>query len=283
MLVLLCLLSLQTWGQTRRALIIGIGNYPEDSGWITIHGNNDVAIIKNALIRQGFTDDNIIQLKDSQATKAGILNGFELLESGCTEGDIVYVHFSGHGQQITDLNGDEDDGFDESWVPYDAKIKYEAGVYEGENHLVDDELNSLIRRIRTRVGKKGKIVVVADACHSGSGSRGPQLGEEYIFRGSSKRFILPADSGLDQFSPKEIDWLFVAACKPYQTNFEYRTSKGMYFGLLSFIIASDGRDFGSTDYLELVEDWSRRLCTLSAYPQDLDVEGRPSRFGSSLF
>ena len=40
--------------QERFALLIGIGEYPKTSGWSAIHGDNDVVIIKQLLIEQGF-------------------------------------------------------------------------------------------------------------------------------------------------------------------------------------------------------------------------------------
>ena len=47
-------------------------------------------------------------------------------------GDIVYLHFSCHGQPVEDLDGDEKDGWDESIVPYDAWKKPISGIYDGK-------------------------------------------------------------------------------------------------------------------------------------------------------
>lgn len=171
LVLLLSFMTQSMWGVSRHALLIGIGNYPEESGWAAIHGNNDIPIIYNNLIRQGFPESQIITLTDAQATRDNIVSAFGKLSGTLNPGDIVYVHFSGHGQQVTDLDGDEEDGFDEAWIPYDADKKYQPGVYEGEKHLLDDELNVLLTKLRLRVGVKGKIIVVSDACHSGSGSR----------------------------------------------------------------------------------------------------------------
>ena len=183
MLVFILLLANNAWGQSRYALLIGIGDYPEGSGWNKIHGNNDISLIKSTLIRQGFSEESIMQLIDSAAIKNNILKAFDDLASRLQSGDVAYIHFSGHGQQVTDLNGDEEDGFDEAWIPYDAKKKYETGVYEGHNHLTDDELNEIFTRLRVCVGVRGKIIVIADACHSGSGSRG-QSDDEVFVRGT---------------------------------------------------------------------------------------------------
>jgi len=284
--ILICLFTIlyvNVWGQSKYALLIGIGNYPDESGWNKIHGNNDIQIIEKALIRQGFTDSNIIQLVDSKATKINILGAFDKITAQCSNGDIVYIHFSGHGQQVSDLNGDEDDGFDESWIPYDAQKKYQAGVYEGQNHLIDDELNSLLSKIRERVGVQGKIIVIADACHSGSGSRSLQDDDVFV-RGTSESFIIPqAGSPVVVKKTQSADWLFVAACKSYQSNYEYRTKDGVYYGVLSYIIATDSKQFNSSKYTDIIKDWDENVSLYSRYPQNLDNEGQPSRRNQLMF
>lgn len=282
LLVFILLFANNAWGQSRYALLIGIGDYPEGSGWNKIHGNNDVSIIKPTLIRQGFPEEAIVQLLDTAATKKNILKAFEGLAAGLRSGDVAYIHFSGHGQQVSDLNGDEEDGFDEAWIPYDAKKKYEVGVYEGNNHLTDDELNEIFTRLRVRVGAKGKIIVVADACHSGSGSRGYSDDETFV-RGTGDKFILPRQTSNIIKKPEPTEWLFVAACKPYQTNYEYRTPEGDYYGVLSYIIANEQKQLDICKYSELLREWGKSVSEKSRYPQDLDADGQPSRRSSYMF
>lgn len=282
LLVFILLFANNAWGQSRYALLIGIGDYPEDSGWNKIHGNNDISIIKTTLIRQGFPEDAIFQLLDSAATKDNILKAFADLAARLRSGDVAYIHFSGHGQQVSDLNGDEEDGFDEAWIPFDAKKKYEIGVYEGNNHLIDDELNAIFTRLRVRVGAKGKIVVIADACHSGSGSRG-QLDDEVFVRGTGDKFILPRQISNSIKKPEPTEWLFVAACKPYQSNYEYRTPEGDYYGVLSYIIANEQKQLDICKYNELLREWSKSVSEKSRYPQDLDADGQPCRRSSFMF
>ena len=59
-------------------------------------------------------------------------------------------------------------GWDEAFIPYDAKRCYKENVYRGENHLLDDELNNHLNAIRKNVGENGIVYVVIDACHAGS-------------------------------------------------------------------------------------------------------------------
>lgn len=160
--------------QTARkfALLIGIGNYPPEGGWRTIHAQNDLLVMTETLQKLGFPAENIFTLKDQSATREGILNAWKQeLMARAKPGDVVYFQFSGHGQRVADDNGDELDGYDEAIVPFDSPLHYKAGVYQGENLIRDDELNHLCTDLRRRLGPKGNLMVVVDACHSGTGTR----------------------------------------------------------------------------------------------------------------
>lgn len=174
----------------KRALLIGISDYAQHEAkelrWAPIHGANDISLIEGTLRRQGFT---ITALADSEATAANVRKAFARLVAECRAGDMVYVHFSGHGQAYEDLSGDEDDGWDEALVPYDALRGYRRGVYEGEKHIVDDELGAVFDALRTKVGPKGYVYAVLDACHSGGAARGDEMQDDELFvRGTDHGF-----------------------------------------------------------------------------------------------
>src|SRR5678815_2534648 len=118
LIILLCLLaSTVTIGQTKRALIISIGNYSEQkTGWPPLSSKNDVPYIKTALEKQGFTKERIQVLSDEKATRAGISGALGSLIQNSEAGDIVVIHISSHGVQIEDDNGDETDGLDLSLI-----------------------------------------------------------------------------------------------------------------------------------------------------------------------
>ena len=65
----------------------------------------------------------------------------------------------------------------------DARISYQSGVYQGENHILDDELNQYFNRIRQKIGPDGFLCVVIDACHSGNASRDENDDDNQIIRG----------------------------------------------------------------------------------------------------
>ena len=285
--LLVTLIALITYlalhSQNRHALLIGIGHYPNGIGWSTIHGDNDVAIIEKFLIGQGFEQKNIKLLTNSSATKSVIMSSLVELCDKAKPGDVVYIHFSGHGQQVTDMNGDEDDCFDEAWVPYDAQKEYIGGVYEGENHILDDEINTYLGGLRAKVGSRGKIVVVSDACHSGSGSRGLTDDEEMYIRGTSEKFVIPGGGANVVKKDAPIYWLHIGACKPYQTNYEYKASDGLFYGSLSYVISSGQIDLVTSDYRDVINQWRRALVEITRYPQDMDDEGRPSKRSNLMF
>ena len=162
--------------QNKMALIVAVGEYPVASKIRPIASVNDVKYIKAALNRNGFEEKNIDTLINSHATKAAILSALTTLSEKAKANDIVVIHFSCHGQQIRDQKTveqgkDEDDGYDEAFLPYDALAKYSPTGYKGENHLRDDDLYPKLVAIRQKLGTGGSLLVLLDACHSGTGTR----------------------------------------------------------------------------------------------------------------
>ncbi len=146
----------------RRALLIGINKYkvlPRLNGSL-----NDVAVMRQLLIqRWGFKEANIKTVLDEAGTRAGILKALEQLVQDTGPADSVYVHYSGHGSQVQDLNGDEEDGIDETIVPQDGRT---ADVPD----ITDDELDSILARLRAK-----HALVVLDSCHSGTATRSIEI------------------------------------------------------------------------------------------------------------
>lgn len=158
------------------ALIVAIGDYPEPgrNGWGKISSGNDVPLIKGALLEQGFQESNITLLKDAAATKTGISNAFDQLIKKVHAGDIVVVHFSSHGEQIEDDNNDEVDHLDECIVPYGAVYSPDANRFKeyAPGYFRDDEFGTKVTQLRNQLTSTGDLLVLLDACHSGTGTRG---------------------------------------------------------------------------------------------------------------
>lgn len=160
------------------------------------------------------------------------MNAFKSLIAQSKRGDVIYVHYSGHGQQMKDVHNDEKDGLDECWIPYDAYRK-PCNKDRGEKHLTDDEVNYYLNAIRNKIGDVGKMLVVIDACHSGDATRGSDdevvRGVEDIFE-AIKSFIWgePSEKGNEKVvNPKAKEnkerWITISACRSDQVNIEMKS------------------------------------------------------------
>jgi len=118
--------------------------------------------------RFDFQDKDFIILLDNRATHSGIENAFKTLIGRLKAGDFVYIHYSGHGSQTIDLNGDEQSGNDQTWVSYGTRESAEGG--DKDNHdVLDDEINAWLAKI---YAKTKQVIFVSDSCHSGTVARG---------------------------------------------------------------------------------------------------------------
>ncbi|MBI1307885.1 MAG: hypothetical protein GC181_14875 [Bacteroidetes bacterium] len=230
--LILALLPVLSFAQQKRALIVAIGDYPPETKWRHISSLNDIPLVQSALKIQGFNDFTI--LKNEQATKKGIVDAIRDLQNRAEKGDVLVLHFSSHGQRIADDNGDELDGYDEAIVTYNAHAFY-SETYHGEEHLRDDEIEILIEGLRQKVGKDGDVLMIADACHSGTLSRGDA---SVVTRGGMPAFEDPKhpvqsngkeDVGLFQHTTasrgagdQESPYVLISASQASQINYEYQ-------------------------------------------------------------
>ena len=258
-LSLLCAFSLSTFSQRKRAFLVGISHYDTaltGYQWNNINGVEDVNLLSPILKKQGFTLTSVI---DEQATFQNITSQLSTFINRTKKGDVVYLHFSTHGQPVEDIDGDEEDGWDEAIVPIDAYKLYKKRQYEGKHHLLDDQLNKYVKKLREKIGNTGFLYVVIDACHAGTSSRandetvrGTKVGFTYnnkVFKPSvQKKSHYKMES-----SSKISHVLFLEACRPDQINTEINVS-GKRYGPLSYHIAkalatkpisTDGNEFVS--------------------------------------
>ncbi|KAG0459069.1 hypothetical protein HPP92_022197 [Vanilla planifolia] len=145
----------------KRAVVIGISySYSryELKGCI-----NDANCMKYLLVnRFQFPESSILMLTEDQIdpykipTKQNIRMAMYWLVQGCQFGDSLVFHYSGHGSQQRNYNGDEVDGYDETICPLD---------FETQGMIVDDEINATIVR---PIPHGVRLHALIDACHSGT-------------------------------------------------------------------------------------------------------------------
>lgn len=142
----------------KKALLVGI-NYYNVPGCRLNGCINDIVNMKNTLIANyGYTENDIVMLRDDstayrQPTAQNIigwLNALVAISSQCEE---IWFHYSGHGSQIRDTNGDEKTGLDSVIVPVDFQ---NVGV------ITDDLIFAFVKNAKCRT------MLLFDSCNSGS-------------------------------------------------------------------------------------------------------------------
>lgn len=167
--------------------------------------------------------------KERPPTYQNIVNAFNSLTEGANPGDLIYIHYSGHGGRVAtifpDLKGDGQ--FDECLVPMD--------VGNDGHYLRDVEMTTLLKRMTD----KGLIItVIFDSCHSGGATRGDgdvrgardgkvDTTERPKDSNVAKRdelaqnwLLLTQNSSKEGWLPNQRDHVFLGACRPSELAYE---------------------------------------------------------------
>ena len=170
----------------KKALFVGINKFANYSQF-TLNGcvndAKDMAALYKDLL--GFKTTEMTVLSDAQATKANIMSNLNAMVADAKAGKLNYLVFSlsSHGTQMNDASGDEPDGKDEAFVPYDIAEK--AGAWDPAHIISDDEFHDLFVQLPAGV----LLEVYLDTCHSGSGLRGAEFG----LHAPRARYVAPPD------------------------------------------------------------------------------------------
>ncbi|KAE8358475.1 Metacaspase-1B [Aspergillus caelatus] len=174
----------------RKALLIGI-NYAGQPN--ALRGCiNDVTNMSTFLHdRYGYRREDMVILTDDQQnpmsvpTKANILRAMQWLVKDAQPNDSLFIHFSGHGGRTPDLDGDEEDGYDDVIYPLD---------YRTAGHIVDDDMHAImVRPLQPGV----RLTAIFDSCHSGTALDLPYV---YSTQGILKEPNLAKEAAQDLFS-----------------------------------------------------------------------------------
>ena len=184
------------------ALLIGIGSYINPEVSPLSKPVIDVANMKAFIEKQFNGDKYFTLLTDHKATRNAILAELDKLLDTAKQGDQVVFYYSGHGSQIPDDGIEEKDGMDETLVSADAKF------IDGEwqNMIRDDELNIKLKALED---KDIDVLVISDACHSGSITKSAEKSTERVLLAD----VLQQESYEER--RKEKTWL---DSSPYRTS-----------------------------------------------------------------
>lgn len=176
------------------ALVIGISKY---QNIISLkYADDDAYLFSKYLIDEEICKkNNIALLVDSNATKGNIYKELYKIKDKIKSGDRVFIYFAGHG----DVENDIESGF---LLPYNC---------ESTNYAATGiDISLLERYVNSFINKECKVVLITDACRSGSLSGG----------------ITGANATLSAISKNFKNVTKILSCQPTQLSIEKKYLDG---------------------------------------------------------
>jgi hypothetical protein len=275
----------------RKALLIGINKYKVPGA--DLRGCvNDVINLQRALVKFcGFSKKNVKTLLDYRATKKNMQSGIERLLKGAKSGDVLVLHYSGHGSNVPDKSGDEADNRDEILCPTDLDWK---------DPLLDDWLRQAFDTVPEGVA----LTVILDSCHSGTCTRRIEPPDARIVQrflpspwdllatesgrdlsGKVRSTLVPrdrVDRGKGDVVDANIVEVLISGCRDTQTSADAYIA-GSYNGALTYhLVKAIQEKKGKLTYRDLHK---RTLALLrkGRYDQVPQLEGRSANLDRPVF
>lgn len=156
-----------------RALLIGVADVPHNA----LPGIDlDIDNMKKVAEIMGFQPGDIKVLFNEQASYANVrqaLGGW--VRDGVQPQDHVLIYFSGHGTRVPDPSPGNVGGVDDALVLHDVERVNIQGRASLKNVLIGHEFGAALTAIPSR-----NVLVLVDACHSGTATRSLALGNERL-------------------------------------------------------------------------------------------------------
>jgi hypothetical protein len=270
------------------ALIMWIGNYggpPNDLPGIDL----DAANARTMALAMGVPSANIVELSNTQLTKAGMGGALTSLAGRIKEGDKVFIYYSGHGNQY------------EARRP-GAKCT-EALVTADLDGYEDTDLQTALDKVSA---KASQVVMFNDSCFSG-GAASKALGTSENARASTQQPSGATAVGVPKFLPTQArgttpvkdayrcgnatnklgqmnlevvegrrrNFLYVAASSEQEVSFATRRGSIATLAWVACLTASsaDANRSGSINAAELRQCAQREANRLSSRPQTITLLG----------
>ena len=245
--------------QNRWAFLIGVGQYPAESGVGQLNSPaNDANAMRQMLIQYGgFSEEHIIILSEAQATYRGVNKAFQMLRNQVQPEDLVVFYFSGRGSRVADnfLIDSETDKLDECFLLYDTVLENGAPI---SNYIRDDEIGKHL----SRLGAKQSVVII-DACY-----RGNKAEEKGLTVSSTTSGSIVYDGMSGDFLPSGT--VVLEACAPDET-----TLDGAFTSLLTEL-ATSGNDSDGIITIEEFHAYAKEQLSRQT-PQLVDPESRAAQ------
>ena len=258
------------------------------------HCVNDVKDLSAALVEfYGFKKSDITVLTDGAATQKAMQAGITSLLRGAKKGDVLVLHYSGHGSNVPDdaKNKDEADGRDEILCPTDLNW---------DNPFRDDWLRTAFDKLPAGVS----FTTIMDCCHSGTNTRAilppdAKVKQRYLpspwglaaaetGRGLPKKVTTElrrssrATRKAKDIVNAELPEILITGCRDTQTSADAFIN-GRYNGALTFaLVDAIRKSKGRLTYRQW-HDRTAEVLKARKFEQVPQLEGRTSRFDSPLF
>ena len=233
----------------------------------------------------GFDAGDITMLTDFDATKKAMEEAITGMVKGAKRGDVLLLHFSGHGSNVPDDNDEEADNRDEILCPTDL---------DWYDPFRDDWLRNVFDGLSAGVS----LTMISDSCHSGTVTRAIEppdapLLERYL---PSPWDLATVESGRDltattrgtlhkateeerkarDIVPVDIPEVLISGCRADQTSADAHISGG-YAGALTYHLVEALTEAGTPlSYRELHDQTCEKL-KRGRYEQVPQLEGSEAR------
>jgi len=270
----------------KRAVLIGINRYQIPGA--DLRGCvNDVKNVGSVLTRfYGFPQGNITVLTDYRATKKAMEAAIQRLIEKSRRGDVLLLHYSGHGSNVADDNGDEADHRDEILCPTNL---------DWRDPFRDDWLRTEFDKLPAGVS----LTVLMDCCHSGTNTRAlprpdaPRI-ERFLpcpldlmasesgraLRGEVRSSLRMGTRGRGKkrdVAHADIPELLITGCRDTQTSADAYIG-GSYNGALTYNLCAVLKEAkGKITYSDLHERTLKKL-RRGRFEQVPQLEGRKEQF-----
>lgn len=175
-------------------------------------------------------------------------------------GDFLLIHYSGHGTQVYDTHGDEEDGYDEALYLYDGTV-------------IDDDIGKSLKNI-----PEGAVVFfMLDSCFSGGGMKRFHTCKskfvphpDYPEMRKKKRIRIPRE---------EMRYLVMSGCQEDQTSSDAYIN-GKYCGAFTYhAIQTFAPGITYIQWLTRIH----KYIPCKSYPQNPTLEGKTDLFNKIVF
>lgn len=158
-----------------KALLIGVGTYQlpnNDLPGIDL----DVENMKHVAQIMGFKAADTKVLFNDDATYAGVKQALTVwLRDGVGPNDRILIYFSGHGTRVPDPRPDKSGASDDALVLHDVRRATVNGHPSLGNVLMGYEFGAALAALPSQ-----HVLVLVDACHSGTATRTLALGNQRL-------------------------------------------------------------------------------------------------------